>query len=131
MESRNSALIIANSAQLRDSLLVLLRAIPQIETVHQADDGSAALAMRPEPRPALVLLDYGLPQNEVHTTVRRIRAEWPGAHSVALIDDEQDRWSAEGTGVDVVVIKGVLAARLIETIEGLLRGGNHGKEAVK
>jgi len=120
MESQTTALIIARSAQIRDSLLILLRAIPGIDCIHCAEDGPSALAMNPEIRPALVLVDYDLPQNQVRTTLGQIKTVWPQAHCVALLDDEQDRGRAEDAGADIALVKGVLAAKLLETIEGML-----------
>ena len=126
MESRASVLIISRSAQIRESLLVLLRAIPQIETVHQAEDAPTALAMEPEVQPALVLLDYDLPDDELRTVLGRIKAAWPQARCLVLLDDEQDRRRAEEAGADVVLVKGIRAATILETIEGLLSDDNPG-----
>jgi CheY-like chemotaxis protein len=58
-----SALIVADSSQLRDSLLILLRSIPEIEDIYIADDGPSALTISPESEPSLVLLDHQLSRN--------------------------------------------------------------------
>jgi DNA-binding NarL/FixJ family response regulator len=121
--SRTSALIIAPSAQIRDSLLVLLRAIPQIEAIHQADDAPAALALMREVQPALVLLDYDLFDGALQTTLSQIKADRPQTQFVVLLDDEQDRRRVENAGTDVILIKGIRAATVLETIEGLLSEG--------
>lgn len=120
MDSQTSALIIARSAQLRESLLVLLRAAPRIEKIYQADDGDSALRMGQQIRPALVLLDHGLAQNEIQGTLGRIKAAWPQARSVVLLDDEQDRRDVEVAGADMVLVKGVLAATILDKIDEAL-----------
>ena len=120
MEARSSALIVADSAQLRDSLLILLRSIPGIEARHQASDGPSALAMSPALEPTLVLVDYKVARNGASKTLGQIKAKWPQTQNVALVDDEGQVEQAETAGADVVLMKGVLAARLLETIEGLL-----------
>ncbi len=120
MDSQTSALIIARSGQLRESLLVLLRAIPQIERIDQADDALSAVSLRPEVHPNLVLCDFDLPLDEALTMLNLIKARWPQSRCVALVEDERARQAAAVVGIDVVLTKGVLAARLLETIEGLL-----------
>ena len=120
MNSQVSALIIARSAQLRESLLVLMRALPRIEEIYQADDGDTALIMGQQIRPALVLLDYDLPRNEVQATLERLKAAWPQARSVVLLDDEQDRRSVEAAGADVALVKGMLAAKVLDVIDEAL-----------
>jgi chemotaxis response regulator CheB len=58
------ALVIARAAHLRESLAVLLLALPQIERVVQAMDVASALVLGPKPQPDLVLLDCDLPHSE-------------------------------------------------------------------
>lgn len=64
-----------------------------------------------------MLLDYGLPQKEAQTALAWIRKEWPRARCVALVDDEQQDQRARDAGIQVVLMKGILAARLLDTIE--------------
>lgn len=117
-----AVLIIANSTQIRDSLLVLLRAIPQVETVHQAADGPSALALRPHIRPSLVLLDYDSTPKELASDLIQLRAAWPQAQYLVLLDDEQDHRHVQSAGADAILVKGIRAATILETIEGLLPG---------
>jgi DNA-binding NarL/FixJ family response regulator len=115
-----SALIVADSTQLRESLLILLRAIPGIEAIDQVHDGRSVLTISPGLEPTLVLLDYGLLRNGASRTLGRIKAKRPRARFVALVDSEKQVQRAQSAGADVVLMKGVRAARLLETIEGLL-----------
>jgi DNA-binding NarL/FixJ family response regulator len=118
--SQTSALIIARSERLRESLLVLLRAIPQIAHIYQAEDVPTALSLSLGCDPVLVLCDYDLSQDGMSTMLRQIKAKWPQARCVALVEGERERARAQAAGVDVALIKGVLAARLLDTIETLL-----------
>jgi DNA-binding NarL/FixJ family response regulator len=65
-------------------------------------------------------LDYGLLRNGASRTLGRIKAKRPRARFVALVDSEKQVQRAQSAGADVVLMKGVRAARLLETIEGLL-----------
>lgn len=60
-----SACVITGTAQLRESLLVLLRTLPQIGAVHQAEDVASALGMEVALPPSLVLLDHDLPASSL------------------------------------------------------------------
>ena len=93
-----SALIIAGSAQLRDSLPILLKAIPHMEIIHQAADGPAALSIAMDSPPTLVLLDYDLAQDDAGPTLRRIKQRWPYSQVVALVDNDGERRSADDAG---------------------------------
>jgi ribosomal protein S18 acetylase RimI-like enzyme len=115
-----SALIVASSAQFRESLVVLTRAISQVGPIQQADSISLALSEHVGPAPDLVLCGFEAVQNETVETLYRVKARWPNARCVVLVDDEAARQAAEAAGADVVLTKGVLAARLLDTVERLL-----------
>lgn len=117
---RALALIVARSAQFRESLAVLVRSISHIGRIEQADDLSSALAGHPELSPDLLLCDYESVQGEPVGTLHRVKARCPQSRCVVLVEDEDARTSAQAAGADVVLTKGVLAARLLEAIEGLL-----------
>jgi ribosomal protein S18 acetylase RimI-like enzyme len=117
---RALALIVARSAQFRESLAVLVRSIPNIGRIEQAEDISSALAEHPELSPDLVLCDYESVQDEPVGTLHRVKIRWPHSRCVVLVEDEDARCKAQAAGADVVLTKGVLAARLLEEIERLL-----------
>ena len=117
MTTWTTVLIIAHSAQIRDSLLVLLRASPRIEAVYQAKDGPSALAMGPEIQPSLVLIDYDTTPDELSLDLRQLNAAWPRARYLVLLDDEQDRLRVQSAGADIALVKGIRAATILETVE--------------
>jgi DNA-binding NarL/FixJ family response regulator len=120
MERQVSALIIASPRQLRDSLQVLLAAIPGIDHVSQIDDVPSALVMKVNHNPALVLLDSDLSNDELLAELRRIKAEWPQTQCIVLVDEEQNHKAAKTAGADVILMKGVLASKFYATVEDLL-----------
>lgn len=117
-----SALIIARPGWLRESLQALVTAVPQIGSVDLVDDGLSALKVVTEHQPALVLLDTNLPEDEIPTVLRRIKARWPQTRCLVLADDGQQQQAAQAAGADDVLLKGYPAARLFVTIEELLKG---------
>ncbi|MFQ5594218.1 MAG: response regulator [Anaerolineae bacterium] len=120
MKDQTLAMVIARPGQVRDSLQVLLTAIPQIDAVLVVDDGPAALDIGMKNRSALVLLDFDLPKDEAWVTLQQIKTAWPRTQCIALVDHEQEQEIAKAAGADVALIKGILAARLGTTIEELL-----------
>lgn len=121
MKSDTLALIVARPGRLRESLSVLLAATSQIGRVDNVDDGPAALRMFAESPPALVLLDTNMPNDGVQTVLRQIKAGWPQTLCLVLADNDQERRAAQAAGADGVLLKGFSAARLLATVERLLK----------
>jgi GNAT superfamily N-acetyltransferase len=115
-----SALILARSAQFRESLAVLIRAIPQIAHISQAEDLSSALRENPGTPPDLMLCDFESVQDEAAKALRSVKSFWPHVRCVVLVEDETAYLQAKTIGADVVLTKGVLAAKLLQAIEELL-----------
>ena len=107
---------------LRDSLAVLLRALPQLGQIRQAETLSEALAQGPVLVPDLVLYDLEPPLEDAWAALSRIQALWPRCCCLALVEDERLGAEASAAGADVVLTKGVRADRLLDAIKGCLKG---------
>jgi DNA-binding NarL/FixJ family response regulator len=116
-----SALIVARSARFRESLAVLVSSLPQIGRIEQAEDITLALAADIAP-PDLLLCDYESMRGEAVDALRRTKARWPDVRCVVLVEDATAYRRARALDADIVLTKGVLAARLLDAIEGLLSG---------
>jgi DNA-binding NarL/FixJ family response regulator len=116
-----SALIAVKSGPLRDGLRALIATMPQIEAVEDVDDvGSALQDGYRTDCPTVVLLDASLIDGEMGMVLHQLRSKWPKARYVFLADDVYQHHSAAAAGADVVLLKGVSAARLVSTIARLL-----------
>jgi CheY-like chemotaxis protein len=107
-------LVVDDNRDAADSLGVLLEFLgAEVCVTH---DGSAALAALPGFRPALVLLDLGMPGIDGHEVARRLRAEraHDGVRLVALTGwgQEGDRARTRAEGFDDHLIKPVEVAAL-------------------
>ena len=120
MKENAPALIVANPGRIRDGLRTLLRAIPRIETILQANDGPSALKIIAEYHPALVLLDSKLANNDIQSISRQIKAESPQTRCIVLIDNIQQQWMVKVADVDSVLTVGCSAREFFTTVEGLL-----------
>jgi DNA-binding NarL/FixJ family response regulator len=115
-----AVVIIAQPGQFRDGLQTLLKALPQVERVVYADDGAALAALHVHSTPALVVLDGGCPRSGYLEDLRRLKTRWPHARCIVMVECECDTREMLATGADVVLVKGVLATRLLTIVEELL-----------
>ncbi len=68
----HSGLVIAKPGLVRDGLQAVLSAIPGMNVLEPADDGTSALNELESHRPDLVILGSSLSANELQATLRRI-----------------------------------------------------------
>jgi DNA-binding NarL/FixJ family response regulator len=115
-----SALIIGPPGRWRSSLSVLLQATPEIEAVHQADDPAAALPWIAENRPALILLDGGLPGEACPLALQQIKRTWPQVRVVILVHDSAQAQRAANAEADAVLQVGFSGETLYATVGRLL-----------
>jgi len=121
MQKRIVTLLIAKPGTLRDSLAILLRALPQLVTVNLANDAASALRILETRRPGLVILDLSLPGAQSWTVLRQIKRRWPHVRCIALADSIRHMHQARAHGADEVVLKGHPAAKLSAVMEKVLR----------
>lgn len=119
-ESRTSTLIVARPGPLQDAVEALIATISQIEIIGKVEAAASALRFVSESRPDLLLLDAGLPGDEVWSVLRYGRVEHPELRCVVLADDAEQVREASATGADAVFLKGFPADRLVSTLERLL-----------
>lgn len=91
-------------------------------SLHQANNGHAALAAAAATRPDVILLDLGLPDMDGVDVIRRIR-EWSPVPIIVLSvrDREDDKVQALETGADDYLTKPFGVAELIARIRAALR----------
>ena len=122
-DGNEPVLIVGKPCRMRDSLHILLKTVSGIDIIGHADDGSAALRMVAEHRPALVLLDTNLPGEGFSTVLMRIKGNGFRSRCLVLTDSIQQRQEAQVAGADATLVKGFPAVKLFETIERLLWDG--------
>lgn len=113
-------LVVDDNQDAADSLGLLLEALEyEVRVVY---DGATALSILGEFKPAVVLLDIGMPDMDGYETARRIRQR-PEGRDVSLIaltgwGQEDDRRRTQEAGFDQHLVKPVE----IEVLQGLLVG---------
>lgn len=91
-------------------------------SLHQAENGHAALAAAAATRPDVILLDLGLPDMDGVEVIRRIR-EWSQVPIIVLSvrEREDDKVSALDAGADDYLTKPFGVAELVARIRAALR----------
>jgi DNA-binding NarL/FixJ family response regulator len=77
-------LLVDDSAAIRDGLSELLEAVPGIDLVGTAPDGSSAIEMASAVKPDVVLMDLSMPEMDGVEATRRILADRPRTNVVVL-----------------------------------------------
>ena len=110
----------ARAGPLTSGVHALLTTIPAVDSIAQADDAKAAVRALVGHRMAVVVLDAGLPDEQVQVVLRHIRAASPLTRCIVLADSVAQQQSSALAGADAVLLKGVSAQDLYATIERLL-----------
>ena len=131
-----SALIFSSSGQICRGLLLLLKTVPQLTRIQTASDLEMALQICDIDNPMLILFDAPWHHQTCQTTslpaseksinsfcqlVEQIRQKGLHGRTIALLNNEKDASPLLRKEIDVVLLKGVSAAKMLETIEDLLQ----------
>jgi DNA-binding NarL/FixJ family response regulator len=111
-----SALIIARSGELRDSLEALVGTMPQIAVVDTADQIPENGEGTSHSCPELVLLVGDSFGSEIWLKVRRVKARYPRARCVVLANNVQQQQEAMAAGAHAVLLAGTPPGQLVATI---------------
>lgn len=124
-----SLLIVAKPGRMREGLQALLRTIPAIKIVGQADCESQALSMIAQQQPALILLDSSLTLQEMLPTLMQIKGGYPRSHCIVLVENEQQQAVAREAGADTTLITGFSAEVLHAAIDQILMSISNSTES--
>jgi DNA-binding NarL/FixJ family response regulator len=120
IEHHSPVLIVARPGRIRDGLRALLRAIPEIGAILQANDSPSASQIISEYHPDLVLIDSKLVNSDIKSMPEEIKAMSPHTRCILLVDNFQQQSMADVTGADTVLLSGFSAWEFMVTVEKLL-----------
>jgi DNA-binding NarL/FixJ family response regulator len=121
MNKQVPAYILARPGRIRDSLVALLRAIPQIGPIQQVNQDLTELKSIPDYDQALVLLDASLINQEVWSYIKQVEEKNLQTHCkcIVLADTILQQRLARAAGADEVLLAGFPGEQLFATIENL------------
>lgn len=122
MNTNNPAtiLVISESDRLRDGLIALLNAIPQVVFIGEASSLPEAVSLANRLRPDIAILDLGDSVDAAWRVLRQMELASPRTRCIALIDDVSQQHRVMTRAVEAVLIKGTAPADLIAAIERML-----------
>jgi DNA-binding NarL/FixJ family response regulator len=94
--------------------------MPYVRVVGEVDEPVSALRTHLDPAPALIVLSAENSGLGAVDAWKQIRAHWPEARCIILVDTVQQREQAWAAGADLVLLKGFAAGRLFAAVEALL-----------
>ncbi|NDJ77636.1 MAG: response regulator transcription factor [Chloroflexi bacterium] len=117
-------LIVDDQTVVCEGLRVILNAAPNMDVVGVAYDGAQALAVIPNLKPDLVLMDLKMPgMNGIHAT-RAIREQFPEIKVLVLTTYDEDEWvfDAIRSGAAGYMLKDSRREDILAAIEGTMTG---------
>ena len=120
MENSRCAILISEPGPLCDGLQALLGAIPNVQPVSLAYDGSDTLATIEQYHPNLMLMNPEASGERVCDIVREIKQYSPQTSCVVLTQKTQYVRGIKAAGADKVLLRGVQASKLVNMLEGML-----------
>lgn len=122
MNNRVETFILARSGRLRDGLLALLNAIPQIGSIHQIEGDLTEFQLPDATKPSLLVLDAGMIDPEGWNYMRQAKKQsenWQ-CRCVVLVENTFQQRMAWMAGADSVLLAGFPAAQFFAIIEEIL-----------
>ena len=117
-------LVVDDHTIVRDGLVQLLAAAPDLEVVASAGDGAAAVELASEHRPDIVLMDLSMPGMSGIEATRLIGKRAPGSQVLVLTSfvDRDRVVEALDAGAIGYLLKDAEPAELIDAIRSAARG---------
>ena len=117
--SKPLILIVAPPGDLQIGLQALLSNRLDVDVL-VTGKGSSAIKAIGRHSPAIVILDEALRLNNTPGLIQQIKSSWSEICCIVLVNDEERRQKILYAGADLIVIKGLPAAKLVIEIEKIL-----------
>jgi DNA-binding NarL/FixJ family response regulator/class 3 adenylate cyclase len=111
-------------AMFREGLRALFAALPDIEVVGEAANGTAAVAQAATLQPDVVLMDINMPELNGIEATRQILAAQPGLGiiMVTMLEDDASVFAAMRAGARGYVLKGAHHDEILQAIRAVATG---------
>jgi len=120
-------LIADDHTMIRESLVRILQAEPDVHVVAQASDGIEAVRLALETRPDVVVADLSMPRLNGIEVVRRLHEALPATRVLVLTMHQEDEYvlQAVRAGASGYLVKDSAASELLAALRSLHAGRGH------
>lgn len=116
---RIQTIIAARPGVSREVLQAILGLLPQIEVVGTVGGGLSALNLARTTSPALLIIDSGLPEDEMVALLSYIKQEQPKIRCLVLAETTRQQAAFLALGADAAVLRSDPTDRLVQEINNL------------
>jgi DNA-binding NarL/FixJ family response regulator len=118
-------MVVDDHPLMRVGVASIINARPDMTVVAQTGSGEEAVALFPQHKPDITLMDLRLPKMSGVDSIRTIRGRWPNARFVVLTtyEGDEDIHRALEAGAKGYVIKGMPYQTLIDALLRVHSGG--------
>ncbi len=97
----------------------MLALLPQIEIMEAVGGGLSALNLARQNRPALLIIDSSLPEDEILALLRQIKQEQPLVRCLVVAETSRQQAAVLAQGADAVILRSETTERLVEALNNL------------
>ncbi len=113
------AVIVAQPGVIREVLRTIVGLLPQIEVTGTVGGGLSALNLVQKNPPSLLIIDSGLPEDEMVALLSRIKQEQPQIRCLVLANTTRQQEAFLALGADAVVLHSEPTERLTEALDNM------------
>ncbi len=119
-------LLVDDYASIRKSLRILLKTVPGVEVVGEAEDGKIALELMPKLLPDVIIMDIRMPVMDGIEATRWITNVYPGVKVIAFTSCAEKSTIREmfEAGASGILLKGCGSVEIISAIKAVAEGKN-------
>ena len=99
-------LLVMRPSRMREILAALLTSMPHVHLLPMADDARQALAQFSTEPPDVLMIDWDLSDGGALELLRRVKADYPAARCVMLVNSYQAELMSRSALADAVLFKG-------------------------
>jgi DNA-binding NarL/FixJ family response regulator len=114
-----ATIIVSRPGIIHQALRTMLAPLPQIEVTAAVGGGLSALELARQNRPALLVIDSSLPEDEILALLRQIKQEQPQIHCLVVAETSRQQAAVLAQGADAVILRSDPAERLVEALNNL------------
>ena len=110
-------IIAARPGVLREALRAMLASFPCLEISGVAGGGLLALSLVRQHKPALLIIDSGLLEDEIAMLLQKVKQEQPQIRCLVLVDTTRQQEAVLAMGADATLLHSEPAGRLLVVLD--------------